>query len=154
MDFEAFQLDSGDVKGLAAFKVEWRLKAEFGQGDEGPIRRVVGGDVDTFNLSWRPDSQAAAFGLEAVFERHVKAVELDAGMEVLLEGLYDACADEGLGSMEEERSDTGEHDEDKDNRQCDQFETFVPAPKRGGWFRQRVSLPRWNYSRRAGHWPS
>ena len=137
MDFEAFQLDSGDVKGLAAFKVEWRLKAEFGQGDEGPIRRVVGGDVDTFNLSRRPDSQAAAFGHEAVIERHVKAVELDAGMEVLLKGIDDARADERFGAMKQKRGDAGKHNEDEDDRRADQFETPVPGQNGGGCSSQK-----------------
>jgi len=45
MDFEAVQLDVGDTKGLATLEVEWRLKAEIGEGDDGLIGRKVCRDV-------------------------------------------------------------------------------------------------------------
>ena len=118
MDFEAVQLDVGDTKGLATLEVEWRLKAEIGEGDDGLIGRKVCRDVEARNLSRRPDAQARPFGLEAVFERHVEVVELDAGMKMLLETRDDAGADEGLGAVHQERGNAGEGDENEDNRKC------------------------------------
>jgi hypothetical protein len=125
------------VKGLAALEVQWRLKAELGEGDEGLIRRWVCGYIHPGDLGRGPDAQAAAFSLEPVLERHVEAVELDAGMEVLLKGIDDARADERFGAMKQKRGDAGKHNEDEDDRRADQFETPVPGQNGGGCSSQK-----------------
>jgi hypothetical protein len=59
----------------------------------------------------------------------VEAIELDAGMKVLLDGFDDARADERFGSVEQERGDAGQRDEDKNDRECGPLEPPVAAQK-------------------------
>jgi hypothetical protein len=71
----------------------------------------------------------------------VEGVELDAGVEVLLEALNDARADEGLSAVQEECDDRGKRDEDEQSRQYDPFEPPTAAQERFGCIRQKREPP-------------
>jgi hypothetical protein len=76
--------------------VQWRAKAKIVNRDE----RLAGrgrGHCHTLHLRRRPDTQALAFSAETPGKRHVKAVELNAGVELPLESRNNLCANDWFG---------------------------------------------------------
>lgn len=88
VNVQAAQFHPVDVDGLPAFVVQRCVKAELGQVDQRPGWNA-GVRCNTGDLGRRPDAQAFALGPKAVHQRDVKAVELDAGVKMVLEALDD-----------------------------------------------------------------
>jgi hypothetical protein len=103
MNVQPLELDCADVKGFARLKAERSAKAELLEADE-RIRCVhCGTDRNAPHLGRRPDAQSAALRLKTVRERHMKAVQLDAGVKALFQGCHNVGAEERLRSAQDDQ---------------------------------------------------
>jgi hypothetical protein len=82
------------------------MKAEFVEADERIARCVLGADTLTPSTCAGGQMRKPRPSPEAVRERHVKAIQLDAGVKAILQGCNDAGAHEGLGAAQNDRTTT------------------------------------------------
>jgi len=78
-------------------------------------------------LRGRPDAQTLAFGPEPIDERDVKAVQIDAGMEAVLQALDDAGAQKWLGAAQGEFDDASRGDQCRQQANGNPLDTSVPG---------------------------
>ena len=115
---EALQLDDGDVKRLARFVNQRRMKAKLFQLDERlgirdfSLRRSR--NRDSSNIDWRPNAQASALGphppmtFQAVAHRQTEAVQFHTRMKSLLQPLHNACAHIWLSPVHQHSHNDGQ----------------------------------------------
>jgi hypothetical protein len=104
------------------------MKPELVEADERVA--TIGGYGDAFDLCRRPDAQAAALCLHAMDERHVEAIQLDAGVKAVLESFNNAGAEKGLGAVQKVRSEPGKNGNQQQQADPGPFENPMPAPER------------------------
>jgi hypothetical protein len=128
VNVEPGKFNDGDVERLAELELKRGVKPELVKADE----RVasIRGYRNAFDLCRRPDSQAATLCLHAVDERHVEAIQLDAGVKAVLESFNNAGAEKRLGAVQKIGSDTGQDDEKKQQADRGPFENRMQAPER------------------------
>jgi len=136
MDRETSQLDHGDVNWLGGLELKRGVEAEFVEANQRLARAWR--DGDSLNLLWRPDPQAAAFRLDSLFEGHVEAVQLNAGVEMALERSYDACAQEWLRTAQGNGNGDGEGQQEEQQAGGYPLEPAVSNPERCASFRQKI----------------
>lgn len=106
------------------------MEAEHIQADEGVVPGCGRSNVDAADLGGRINAQAFALGAQAVEQRHVEAVELDAGVKAVGKGFNDVGADEGLGAVQDDGDCDGSRDEPHQHSRTDPLEPAVPLPER------------------------
>jgi hypothetical protein len=63
--------------------------------------------IDARKLRGRPDAEAPAFGPHSISQRQVEAIQLHAGMKVILEAQHDARSQQRLGPVRQYHDNGG-----------------------------------------------